>query len=1118
MGFTHLHVHSDYSFLDGASNLDALLAQCARLEMPTLAVTDHDNLCLAVRFLKAAKAADLKPILGAEITLTGGHHLTLLAQNRTGYANLCQLLTHAHLTNERGKPQTSKSALAAHHDGLIALSGCWRGEVPSRILRREFARAKEAAEWYREAFGRDSFYLELQHTYRPGDCRLNRYLSQLAEAIGVQTVATNNVHYATKPEFKVQDILTCIRTLTKLDEPHAERKINGELYLKSPAEMAELFAQYQQALANTTEIADRCERYELRGEGYIPEYPLPVGETAAGYLRKLTYLGAKARYGKVTDRIRERLDYELRIVDQLGFSNYFLVVWDAAHFARRKGIRYAGRGSAADSAVAYCLYITMVDAFTRNLRFERFINPARAHALPDIDLDFDARYRDDVTEYVVQKYGKEHVATVCTFNCYHARSAIRDVGKALNFPNAEIDRFAKLMPWIEANQIRDALPKYPELRDSRIPERKFHLLLDLCHAIAEHPRHLGTHLGGIVISRVPLSHLSPLQTAAKGVTIIQFDKDDVEELRLIKLDLLCLRMLGAVEDSVKSINSGQQSAVSDQRPANRQSAICNLQSAILLTQLPDHPVASKPFSYDAIPLADRPTYDLLNTGETVGIFQLESPAQRALQSRLKADNIEDIVASVALIRPGPIQGNMVDPFLARRKGAEPISYLHPELESILEKTYGVVLFQEQVIEIAIKIAGFTPGEADDLRRVMTHHRSHRQMKEIGENFIRKAVARGIPKEVADTVFSYIQGYAGYGFCEAHAAAFGDTAYKTAYLLRHHPAHFYAALLSNQPMGFYSPHTIINEARLCGIAVLPPDVNRSEKAFTVISDLRFGISDLGDPPPATRHPSSAPQLPSYPVTQSPQQAIRVGLAQVRGMSDAALDRLLAAREERPFVSLTDFAARARLPRDLTENFILCGAFDALDPNRKKLLWELADVQPEKNDGEARLDLETTPQSWLPELEDFNDVQRFCYEWDLLGFSPHKHPMEFCRERMKLLGVKTAAEIKRTPAGKSVRAAGVLIRPHRPPTRSGRTVVFFSLEDETGLLDITVFENIYQQFGKLIFSESALLVDGRLTNRDGSLSVTAQKISRFPVNTVANLKSYLRPPGCGHPPSQ
>jgi len=1101
MGFTHLHVHSDYSFLDGASNLDALLTQCARLEMPALAITDHDNLCLAVRFLKAAKAANLKPILGAEVTLTGGHHLTLLAQNRPGYANLCQLLSQAHLANERGKPQTGKPALATHHEGLLALSGCWRGEVPSLILRREFARAKEVAEWYRDTLGRENYFLELQHTYRPGDQRLNRYLSQLAEAIRVGIVATNNVHYATKPEFKAQDVLTCIRTLTKLAEPHAERKINGELYLKSPAEMAELFAQYPQALTNTLVIADRCERYELRGEGYLPEYPLPVGETAAGYLHKLTYLGAKARYGKVTEPLRQRLDYELSVIDQLGFSNYFLVVWDVAHFARRTKIRYAGRGSAADSAVAYCLYLTLVDAFTRNLRFERFINPARAHALPDIDLDFDARYRDNVTDYVVEKYGKQHVATVCTFNCYHARSAIRDVGKALNFPLAEIDRFAKLMPWIEADEIRAALPKYPELRDSKIPERKFHLLLDLCQAVAEHPRHLGTHLGGIVISRLPLSHLSPLQTAAKGVTVIQFDKDDVEELRLIKLDLLCLRMLSAVEDSVKSINSGQQSAVSGQPSDKLHSTICTLQSP------------NPPFSFDAIPLTDRPTYDLLNTGETVGIFQLESPAQRALQSRLKADNIEDVVASVALIRPGPIQGNMVDPFLARRKGAEPISYLHPELESILAKTYGVVLFQEQVIEIAIKIAGFTPGEADDLRRVMTHHRSHRQMQEIGENFIRKARARGVSKEVADTVFSYIQSYAGYGFCEAHAAAFGDTAYKTAYLLRHHPAHFYAALLSNQPMGFYSPHTLVNEARLHGLAIHPPEVNRSEKAFTVEQRSAISAQPSADSTPRLSH-----NLQSAICNLQSSWAIRVGLQQVRGMSESVLDKILAAREDRPFTSLPDFVARTHISRDLVENLLLCGAFDALDPNRKKLLWELADVQPEKDKGEARLDLETAPQAWLPQLEDFDEVQRFCYEWDLLGFSPHKHPMEFCRQRMKLLGVQTNADLKQTPSGKQVRAAGVLIRPHRPPTRSGRTVVFFSLEDETGLLDVTVFENIYQKFGKLIFSESALLIDGRVTDREGSRSVTAQKISRFPNPTVANLKSYLRPPGCGQPPPQ
>lgn len=1054
MSFIHLHVHSDYSFLDGASSLEALLIQAARLDMPALALTDHDNLHLAIRFLKAAGTAGIRPLLGTEVTLTGGCHLTLLATNRTGYANLCALLTQAHLTHERGQPQTDRSTLAAHHEGLIVLSGCWRGEVPQLISYRKFAQAKQVASWYRDTVGRENYHLELQQTHRPGQRRLNRYLTQLAEVLGVNTVATNNVHYVTKAEFRVHDVLTCIRTRTRLDEPHPQRNINAEQYLKSEAEMRALFVDFPEALRHTEELAARCEPYELSGRDYLPRYPLPRGETAAGYLRKLTYLGAKARYGKLSAPIRRRLDYELQLIDRLGFSSYFLVVWDVAHFARCAGIRYAGRGSAADSAVAYCLYITSVDSITRNLRFERFINPARAHSLPDIDLDFDARYRDKVTEYVIRKYGAEHVATVCTFNCYHARSALRDVGKVLRLPEAEIDRFAKRLPALEADEIRAALTTYPELRDSPIPARKFEQLLTLCASLADHPRHLGTHLGGIVLSRLPLHRLSPLQTAAKGVTLIQFDKDDVEDLGLVKLDLLCLRMLSAVEDSVKLIN----------RPGPK--------------TLPPGKVQAQPFSFDAIPLTDPATYELLGTGETVGVFQLESPAQRALQARLQADNIEDLVASVALIRPGPIQGNMVDPFLARRRGRETIAYLHPELEDILAKTYGVVLFQEQVIEIAVRIAGFSPGEADDLRRAMTHHRSRRQMDRIGRQFREKAAARGISPEVAETVFSYIQGYAGYGFCEAHAAAFGDTAYKTAYLLRHHPAEFYAALLSNQPMGFYAPHTLINEARIRGIAIHPPDVNRSEAAFTVEQYLL----------------ASGKKIP----------AIRVGLRQVRAMSEAALTRILSARRRHAFTSLHDFVTRTRVSRDLTENLILCGAFDTLASNRKKLLWELTEV-PSKPETAAAptLDLDSASRTWVPEIADFDEKQRFAYEWDLLGFSPHKHPLEFCRRRLQRVGVKPNATLKKLPPGRQVRAAGLRIRPHRPPTRSGRTVVFFSLEDETGLLDVTVFENVYQKFGRLIFCQSALLVRGRLIDRDGSRSLTAQQIDRFPEPVIETL---------------
>lgn len=1014
MSFIHLHLHTPFSFLDGASSIERLVERAAAFELPALAITDHNNVCGAVRFQKAAQKVGLKPILGTELTLRGGDHLTLLASTRDGYSSLCRILTDSHLSSDRKEPQAAPHTLRENSGGLIALSGCWQGEIPRLLCSRNYEEAKGVALKYLDIFGRENFYLELQSTLLPWERDLNLSLVELGRSLGIKWVATNNVHYATEEGFRIQDVLTCVRTLTRIEEPHPERKINGELWLKPPSQMEELFRDFPEALNTPQEIADRCQTYRLQDPSLLPRFGLPDNETAPGLLRKLVERGAKRRYGRLTPGVRRRLEYELSVIEQLGFADYFLVVWDLVRFAERRGIRHAGRGSAADSAVAYCLGITEVDSIARNLRFERFINPERKNNLPDIDVDFDARYRDEVTEWVIQRYGEDRVGTVCTFSRYRARGALRDVGKALGFPPHEIDRLAKLMPWVEADEIEEALSRFPELRQSKIPRRRFQQLFELCAALADHPRHIGTHLGGVVITGEPIWHISPLERSAKGGRIIQFDKDDVEDLGLLKLDLLCLRMLSAVEDTVKLVNSDGEDEL----------------------------------DFDEIPLDDRATYDLLASGETAGAFQLESPAQRSLQRRLKSRNIEDVIASVALIRPGPIQGNMVDPFIERRRGKESVEYLHPKLQSILKKTYGVVLFQEQVVEIAVEIAGFSPGEADLLRRTMTHHRSKKEMNAIGEHFIQKALQKGVNRKVAETIFSYIQGYAGYGFCEAHAAAFGHTAYKTAYLLRHYPAYFYAALLSNQPMGFYPSHTLINEARRKGINILPPDVNYSQSDFRVEDG-----------------------------------AIRVGLKSVKELSEKALDSILV---NRPYLSFQNFLSKVSIPKNMMENLILCGAFDSLEPNRKRLVWMLYIL------GEECF---LNPTHDFSSIRDYTDWEKFCFEWKVLEFSPRHHPLEYFRKELRKLGFLTSSQVKGLKNNQPVKVAGLVIRPHRPPTRSGRTVVFLTLEDETGLVDVTIFERIYQLYGRVIFSKPILLIEG-ITDKRGTTSIIARKISQLP----------------------
>ncbi len=989
MSFIHLHCHSNFSFLDGASSVRELVRTAAALNMPALALTDHNNVSAAVSFYREAVANGIKPIQGVEVTTESGCHLVLLAENAQGYAGICRLLTRAHLDFPRGNPRVTWDNLK-ECGSVIVLSGCRRGEIPCLILRGRFQEALAVARRFRQDLGKDRFFLELEPPLLPGSKSLNRHLAQLAAELDIGLVATNNVHYHSKERFHLQDLLTCVRTLTTLNSVHPQRHLHGEYYLKSAAIMAELFRQYPGAVVNTTEIASRCQPVFNAHRRRFPKISFLKGTDPAGALYRLSFSGARRRYGKIDTGLARRLEHELNIISALGFCEYFLLVWDVARYARKEGIRFAGRGSAADSVVAYCLGLTEVDAYHRNLLFERFMSTERAEQ-PDIDLDIDSRRRDKVAAYVFNTYGKDRVASVCTFNTYHARSAVRDLGKAIDLPEPLLDTLTKRLPHIPADQIQAAWQALPELR--QLDPEPYRQLLRYCREVAGFPRFYGTHLGGLVISNEPLTTITPLQRSARGVITTQFDKEGVEDLGLVKLDLLSLKTMSAVEDATVNIR---------QRDRN--------------------------FDYEVIPLNDKETFSLLNSGNTIGVFQLESPAQRALQKRLQANNMEDIVASLALIRPGPIKGNMVEPFIRRKLGEEAVSYLHPKLKPILEKTYGVVLFQEQVIEIATAIAGFTPGEADRLRKVMSHARSHEEMKAIGKEFIAKAVANGIDRATAGTIYSYIMGYASYGFCEAHAAAFSTTAYKTAYLSTHYPAEFFAAILSNYPMGYYSPGTVAQEVRRRGITLKLPDINRSRKKFTV---------EDGN--------------------------IRVSLAQVRQMDRQSLTSILTVRKDRPFSSPADFCRRVKIPRPVVENLILCGAFDTLHPNRRELLWQLPYLT-QKTDG-----MFTAPP-FKQEIPDFNNDEKLDWERKILNMDVRMHLMARYRTGLEKKGILSTAEAKQHKIQSPVTVAGKVVNPHRPPTRSGKIVVFFSLEDEYGLLDVTMFEKQYQHFGPLIFGHS------------------------------------------------
>ncbi len=1023
MSFAHLHCHSPFSFLDGGSSIEDLTSRAAYLQMPALAITDHDNMCAAVKFNQAALLAGIRPVQGCEISMESGSHLTLLARNSKAYASICALLTRAHLSHPRGQPAVALNDLQSLED-TIMLSGCRRGELAVLIMGGRFREAELRAREYLDLLGPENFYIEMQNNLLPGTRHLNYYLRQLAEVLGIEPVATNNVHYSEHHDFIVHDLLSCVRTITKIEDLNVQRPLNGEHYLKAAPQMEALFADYPRAFTNALNIAQECEPVFKSKTPHFPDFQ-PAGGSPVYALRTLAFAGARQRYGRIENPVRERLEHELRVIEQMGFAGYFLLVHDLVQFARREGIRYAGRGSAADSLVAYCLYICEVDSLARNLLFERFMNPERSE-LPDIDIDFEARYRDRVIDYVYRRYGADRVARVATYNTFRARSSLREIGKALAFSEDELGSIAKKLPYFSyADNIRGLMDKLPELRKSPLHEQRFEILLNICERLAGFPRFLGTHLGGVIISDCPLTMLTPLQRSALGPVITQFDKDDVEDLGLVKLDLLPLRTLTAVNDAVSSIRE-----------------------------------AGYDIDYDAIPLDDKATFKRIARGDTIGVFQLESPAQRALHPRLQPSQLEDIIASVALIRPGPIKGNMVEPYIARRQSLEEISYLHPLLEPILKKTYGVVLFQEQVIEIAGAIAGFSPGEADQLRRVMTHARSHKAMEEIGRHFVSSSIANGVDEQTAASIFDGMAGYASYGFCEAHAAAFATTSFKTAYLLEHHPAEYYAALLNNQPMGYYPANILCTEARSRGIKILPPDVNLSGQDF-IAADGAF---------------------------------IRIGLKQVKGIRKEEIRSILEARTSRPFSSLADLMKRSSLALDTAESLVKCGALDSLEPRRRQMLFHLPYLRKDEQQPDLEFDL---MPSDMGTGADFSIDEKRHMEYSLLGIDIADHFMASLRSQLRRQKILSSREIKHLPHQAAVKVCGLLFRPHRPPTRSGKITVFLSLEDEFGLTDVTVFEDVYMRFGHLIFGPQSgpLLIKGSLQRRGGGVSVMARELSFF-----------------------
>ena len=1084
-GFVHLHVHSHFSFQDGAASLEALVARAAELGMPALALTDHQGLSGAIRFYKRALRAGVKPIVGCEITVEAagtsgeeadlppeerlrlpapvgfarargnGFHLALLAKDIEGYRNLCRLLSRTHVRSGDEPSVVTLRDLERYSGGLIGLSGCTNGEVGSAVLAGVPWRAEAAARRLARCFAPGDFYVELVHTLTPYSPRYVAALVSLAEKLHLPYVATNDVHYVEQADFRLHDVLASAGARMELPGPYD--RPNAELYFKPAGEMRRLFADVPGACDATLEIAARCELDLGLGELHFPHVEVPRGETPYSVLTKLSWRGLEERYRPMTPEAVQRLQHELSVIDRLGFSEYFLVVRDIVDFAKSHGIRCSGRGSAGDSIVTYALGITDADPIRHGLLFERFLNPNRRQ-MPDIDVDFDSARRDEVIDYIYRRFGSDHVAMVATVATMTSRSAVRTVARAMGMPIEHVNALSRHLPWVGARRIREVLSDYPEcahhpLRD----ESRYGMLLDLVERLDGCPMHLGTHLGGFIITREPIDSWTPLQWAAKGVVVSQYDKDDVEALGLVKMDILGLRMHSAISDAVR-----------------------------LARERADTDAVPEPF--DLVP-DDPKVYETIAAADTVGMFQLESSGQRNLTTRLRSSTFEDVIAQISLFRPGPLEAEMIAPFIRRRHGLEPVVVPHPSMGEVLRDSYGVIIYQEQVLQVAKAVAGFDLAEADSLRRAMTKDRSREEMEAIHAHFVERAVGLGVEREVAEEVFRQLEGFAAYGFCKAHAACFAVVSYASAWLRTYFLAEFSAAILNHEPMGFYSPRVVLDDARRHGVRVLPPHVNHSRGDFTVEDDGK---------------------------------ALRVGLDYLLHMPGKLPPLIADEAARRPFDDLADFLRRTRCDADAAESLIRVGALDGLGvtelgrpPTRDEMLALLPELKAvlarEGVAGDSTLVL--APARTRPRedahVSGWSEPRRLSEELQRLGLAVACHPLDLAYDDLVRRGVTFAKDLPSLPDGSFVRVVGLRERAQTPRTRSGRRTCFLTMEDATGLLDATVFEDVLRHSGEVIVKHRCYLVEGTLQNNpERGLAIVARRVEPYVIRASGSDRVRLR----------
>jgi len=1062
--FIHLHLHTQYSLLDGACRIPQLLEQAKQYKMDSLAITDHGNMFGAIDFYMGAQKAGIKPIIGCEVYIAPGsrldktssgieeasYHLILLAKDETGYQNLIKLVSIGYLEGFYYRPRIDKESLSQYSKGLIGLTACLKGEIPWLLQQRRFNDALKTADNYLNIMGKDNLYLEIQENLIPEQRIVNEGLIKISKELSIPLIATNDVHYLAKEDARSHEVLLCIQTQTTLEDPNRMRFQTDEFYFKSPQEMKEIFKDIPEAITNTIEVAQRCNLELDFSKIHLPKYEPPEGKTKEDYLKELAEVGMKEKFPQASTAIRERLEHELKVIKDMGFVSYFLIVWDFIHYAKSNNIPVGpGRGSAAGSLVSYLTGITDINPLSYNLLFERFLNPERL-GLPDIDIDFCYERRNEVIDYVTKKYGKGNVAQIITFGTMQARAVVRDVGRVMGIAYADVDRIAKMIPPDPNLNLEDALKSESELKALYKNDPQITKLIDIALRLEGLNRHASTHAAGVVIADKPLDNYMPLFETQDGQITTGYSMSILEKIGLLKVDFLGLRTLTVIDETKKIIKISE----------------------------------GKDIDINNIPLNDSNTFGLLTSGQTIGVFQVESSGMRDLLRKLEPERFEDIIALLALYRPGPIGSGMLDDFIQRRHNRVPIRYNHQRLEKILKETYGIIVYQEQVMQIVSELAGFSLAQADMLRRAMAK-KIPEVMEQQRKGFILGCLKNDISESVANHIFDLIEYFSGYGFNKSHSAAYAMISYRTAYLKANFPVEFMCALLTSERDNTDKIVEYVNECNRMGIKVLPPDINESESLFKVVD----------------------------------KKTIRFGLLAVKNVGAGAVESIIQARADGAFSSLGNLCQRIDLRlvnRKVLESLIKCGALDTFRLPRAQMCVALdtllefsSKIQKEKARGQISFFDEGLSHNGfknsvnnMPAVKEWPEPQLLAFEKEMLGFYVTGHPLARYAHELKRFTSSSTVNLRESEDGKEIKLVGLIAKIKQTVTRAKQEkMAILKVEDLEGAVEVLVFPVAFQKSSRYILPSTVVLVKGRLDLREDTPKIIANDL--FPMDEVYKL---------------